>query len=86
MFPYQTVLRYMDKTVERQVEQLTEWTERTEPSRHGDAAAEPPEMAIETDNELPRSPAVSQAELGNEVPTTPTALVRPHIRSSIDLP
>ena len=77
--PYYTVLQYMDDTVVRQVNDLKDWTVRTESERE-----EPEEMAIQTNSQDHVAPAPIQANVDNELSTTPTAVVRPNNRSSID--
>jgi NADH-quinone oxidoreductase subunit M len=92
VFPYHTVLQYTDKTVQRQVDQLTDWTQRTEPARlaeEADGESTEPVTALRIDNENPVAAGSIQAEsiqadFGKTVPTTPTAVVRPHYRSSVD--
>ncbi len=45
VFPYHTVLRYMDATIDRQVDDLTEWTERV---KHPSLEAQPEQQARAT--------------------------------------
>ncbi len=40
VFPYQTVLRYMDPTIDHQVQSLADWTRRTEAAEAAAAAAD----------------------------------------------
>ncbi len=88
VFPYHTVLRYTDKTVQRQVDQLTEWTQRTKPAAMAEeeSAGESSESAtaLRTGSDDFVAPTSFESELGTSLPTTPTAVVRPHHRSSID--
>lgn len=48
VFPHQLLLRYMEPTVTRQVNELTAWTKRTELERARDTAAKPPAATEKT--------------------------------------
>jgi len=87
VLPYHTVLQYMDQTVERQVDDLAAWTKRMDIQRktnEPDDEAGSPLAVLRTDPEELVAPGSIQADLGNKLTTTPTAVVRPHNRSSID--
>ncbi len=77
VFPYQTVLRYMDKTIDRQVEQLADFTER---EKKGVPPDTPPES--EEPSDVPDEPAPmpqpedtmqKDADGSNEISQTATA-------------
>ncbi|HJN12020.1 MAG: NADH-quinone oxidoreductase subunit M [Pirellulaceae bacterium] len=87
VLPYHTVLQYMDKTIERQVDDLTDWTVRTEHIRQAEESggeADHSSTALRTDSDDLVAPGSIQADLDRVLPTTPTAVVRPYNRSSID--
>jgi len=85
--PYYTVLIFMDETVEAQVENLMEYTmalEAKRESEESDDEADASSTALQTDSKDLVAPGAIQANADQELTTTPTSVVRPKIRSSID--
>jgi NADH-quinone oxidoreductase subunit M len=90
VFPYQTVLRFMDKTVQRQVNHLAEFTMRlesqpeSEETEESEDEADTSSTALQIDIRDRVAPEAIQSNVDNELTTTPTAVERPNNRSSID--
>jgi hypothetical protein len=67
LFPYQTVLRYMDRTVERQVKDLAAWTARIEAKPPAEQDSPPLRAAAHRTERVP-APQQAAPERGPQRP------------------